>query len=287
MINNNTFVAILTFNEQSNIIDCIRSINNCNFNEIAIFDGGSIDNTISLVKEIGIRFEIHEGSSISERRALALNYAINNNFEYVLFVDADQRLLDINTGKKAEEIFKQEKLLAGVQLNLIIPNDQNNFNYWQLGFYSRHRLITSNFGLKKVIGTPCFFKISIVKDFKYNVGNILGPSDDTFFCKEISNAGFLLKSINVNCTEIVRASLKSTLKKAYWYGIGDAEYVINETNSKNKRNHLFHVFVRNPIINPLKNINKFIGFYFIFGIARVAGFIYYFTLRPKKYLTKS
>jgi glycosyltransferase involved in cell wall biosynthesis len=287
MINKSTFVAILTYNEESNISDCIDSIEHCSFENIYIFDGGSSDRTIKIAKDKKVVIEIIHNSSISVRRGLALKHAIVNNFEFVLFVDADQRLLDSTTPSKIEKIFMNESLLAGVQLNLVKPQEDIKLNYWQLGFYSRHSLITTNFSPKVVIGTPCFFRIKIVKDFQYNIGKILGPSDDTFFCKQITSAGFLLKSVDIKCTEIVRASLSSTIKKAYWYGIGDAEYIINENSNKNIRNHLYHVFIRNPIINPLKNANKLFLFYLIFGISRMCGFLYYYISRPKKYLTKS
>ncbi len=287
MINKSTFVAILTYNEESNISNCIDSILYCSFENINIFDGGSTDKTIEIAKNKKVSINIIRNSSISERRSLALKHAIENNFEFILFVDADQRLLDSDTQNKAEEIFLNDNLLAGIQLNLVKPHENFNFNYWQLGFYSRHSLITTNFGPKVVIGTPCFFKINIVKKFEYNIGNILGPSDDTFFCKQITSSGFTLKSVDIKCTEIVRASLSSTVKKAYWYGIGDAEYIINEKSNKNKRNHLYHVIFRNPIINPLKNINKLFLFYLIFGFSRLYGFLYYYIFRPKNYLTKS
>ena len=287
MINKSTFVAILTYNEESNISDCIDSILLCSFQNIYIFDGGSTDRTIEIAKDKKVFIDVIQGSSISERRGLALNHAIANNFEFVLFVDADQRLLDPDTPAKIEKIFINESLLAGVQLNLVKPREEIKLNYWQQGFYSRHSLITTNFGPKVVIGTPCFFRINIVKNFQYNIGKILGPSDDTFFCKQITNAGFSLKSVDIECTEIVRASLSSTIKKAYWYGIGDAEYIINEKSNKNTRNHLYHVIIRNPIINPLRNANKLFSFYLIFGLSRLYGFLYYYIIRPKKYLTKS
>ena len=181
MINKSTFVAILTYNEESNISNCIDSIFYCSFDNICIFDGGSTDRTIEIARDKKVLIDVIHNSSISERRGLALKYAIENNFEFVLFVDADQRLLDSTTAPQIEKIFINESSLAGVQLNLVEPQGEIKLNYWQLGFYSRHSLITTNFGPKAVIGTPCFFRINIVKNFQYNIGKILGPSDDTFF----------------------------------------------------------------------------------------------------------
>lgn len=282
----NTFIAILTYNEQKNIADCIESIKKCGFEKIAVFDGGSTDETVHIARQMGVEIFLEEGSSISSRRGYGLEYACSNAYEYILFVDADQRLMDSDTQKKIDKLFLENKLLAGVQLNIVSPTNTDSLNYWQKGFYSRHALITSNYLLKNVIGTPCFFKIGIVKHFKYNTGEINGPSDDTFFCKQIVSKGLQLTSTDVKCTEIVRASLRSTVKKAFWYGIGDAEYIINEKDPGNRKNHLFHVLVRNPFINPVKRW-KYFFFFFIFGISRMWGFLYYYIVRPNKYLSKS
>lgn len=282
-----SLVAILTYNEQSNIEACIDSVKKCGFHKVIVYDGGSTDDTLNIVRQKNIEYIEEKGSSISQRRSMGVEQSIREGFRYVFFVDADQRLLDVQTQEKVDLLFDKNPLLAGVQLNLIAPPDSKQFNYWQLGFYSRHKLITATFTNKSVIGTPCFFKTEIVKNFKYNSGDINGPSDDTFFCKQITSNGFILLSTDIKCTEIVRASMKSTLKKAYWYGIGDAEYIINEPNKKNKRNHLYHVLVRNPIVNPLRNLNKFFFFYLLFGSSRAVGFLYYYIFRPTSYLTKS
>ena len=282
-----SLVAILTYNEQSNIEACVKSVNACFFNNIVVLDGGSTDETLQIIKSLSVEQIVKSGSSISERRSMALDLAIERNFEFVLFVDADQRLLDKETQQKANQLFDKEPLLAGIHLNLVTPNEPAHYNYWQMGFYSRHSLITGNFSEKSVIGTPCFFKIDIVKQFKYNHGQINGPSDDTLFCKQITSKNYKLISAPINCTEIVRASFSSTVRKAYWYGIGDAEYIINETNVKNRKNHLFHVLVRNSLINPFKNLNKLFFFYLIFGMGRMSGFLYYYMFRPSKYLNKS
>lgn len=282
-----TFVAILTYNEQKNITDCISSAKECGFDNIAVFDGGSTDDTVSIAKKMGVIVFAEKGSSISMRRGYGLQYACDNAYDYVFFVDADQRLMDKDTQGKVNAIFSKNKLVTGIQLNIVSPEYSGSFNYWQKGFYSRHALITADYSLKKVIGTPCFFRIDIVKDFKYNTGKINGPSDDTFFCKQINSKGFQLISTDIKCTEIVRASFLSTVRKAFWYGIGDAEYVINEVNSSDRKNHMFHVLIRNPLINPIRKWNDFFFFYLIFGFSRMGGFLYYYIFRPSKYLNKS
>jgi glycosyltransferase involved in cell wall biosynthesis len=285
--NSNTYVAVLTYNEEDNILECINSIKNCYYDDIAVYDGGSSDKTVRICEDLKIKVIVKPDSSISQRRSLAMNKAIDENYKYILFVDADQRLLDEKTAVLIDKFFLEDNFLAGVQLNLVKPNSEIEFNYWQLGFYSRHLMITGEFKNKTVIGTPCFYKINIVKNFTYNTLEIKGSSDDTFFCKQITSSKYKLKSVNIHCTEIVRASFITTLKKAFWYGIGDAEYVINENDSKKRYNHLYHIFIRNTFIYPLKNLNKLLFFHIIFGYTRLFGFLYYMILRPNEYINKS
>ena len=284
---NSVLVSILTYNEELNIKDCINSILNCGFENIIVLDGGSSDLTLSIVRSLEIEVIVKENSSISTRRDISLKKAVKENFKYLFFVDADQRLVDPETFFRINSVFNSNVKLAGIQL--FISPEKNSIlknNYWEKGFYRRHFMIASNTANKKVIGTPCFFKIELVKRFSYE-NKITGPSDDTVFCKKIHDSNLNLITSDIRANEIVRSNFNSTIKKAFWYGIGDAQVIIYEKKLSKKLNHLYHVMFRNTIIYPLKNINSLFLFFSIFGLIRAIGFLYFYLLRPKTFIKSS
>ena len=279
-------VLVLTLNEIDNIANCVTSIYNSDFSDILVLDGGSTDGTIEFLRNLNISHKVLNGTTISQRRAIGMEFAGINNYKFALFLDADQMILEPTPMSKSFEFFNSNLKLAAIQYNLVSPEDIFSHTYWQGGFYYRHSLINS-IGKKEVLGTPTFICLERVKEFRYESDSITGPSDDTFFFKQITKSGLELECVNILSTENVRATMKSTFRKAFWYGIGDAQYVKTETKFEFIKNHLFHVFVRNTLILPLKKINKYSFFLLFFGFSRLVGFMYYSLFNPKKFLNKS
>ena len=128
---------------------------------------------------------------------------------------------------------------------------------------------------KRVIGTPCIFRRLMIKDIAYQ-DRINGPCDDTLTCLRIREHGYSLMALNNKAYENVRANFKETINKALWYGRGDFEYIQKLEKNSDIINHLYHIFVRNLILIPIrfllsKNF-KYIFFFAIFGVFRSVGF---------------
>tara|TARA_B100000959_G_scaffold97907_1_gene103626 strand:- start:196 stop:1020 length:825 start_codon:yes stop_codon:yes gene_type:complete len=261
----------MALNEENNIQECIESIINSGGKDISVLDGGSNDRTEEIAKKNGAKFISFPDTSLSYRRGYAIE---ESKADFVFFVDADQRL--INTKVPNEEIiseyFNKDNQLAGIVYTKIPGSSKQN--YWEKGFAMRHIIVSGGGENVQVIGTPCIFRSDYGKQVGFN-RELAGSCDDTVFCDRLVEAGFVLKAIPENAIEIVRASLRDTLKKAFWYGKGDSEYVKLYKNSRLR--HLFHVLVRGPIIYPLLIIFKkpyLIPFFIIFGLARVFGLFY-------------
>lgn len=205
--------------------------------------------------------------------------------EYICFIDADQRLVGPREGfvERLIKYFENENELAGVQFSL--SADESCVGYWAKGFAKRLEMITGQNGPRKVIGTPCVFRLSFAKKVGYDE-SLTGPSDDTLFCSKLIDSGFTLRAITEKASERVRANLRGTIRKAFWYGRGDAEYIRFNVNSRG--NHLYHVLIRGPIIIPIVvAVEKFsmLPFFLILGFVRAAGLLYgYLTKRD---LTKT
>lgn len=262
---------ILTLNEESNILGCIDSIKSVGGKKITILDGGSIDSTRDVAVKNGTKFTSLPETSISFRRGFAIN---NADSKYICFVDADQRLNKLEDGgiERIIRYFEKENNLAGIQFSL--SADVSCSGYWANGFAKRLHMITGQQGLRKVIGTPCVFRLDFARKVGYEK-NLTGPSDDTLFCSKLIDNGFTLRAIAENASELVRANFRGTIKKAFWYGLGDAEFI--RFNENKRRNHLFHVLIRGPIIYPVIVSTQnplLIPFFLIFGFVRAIGLIY-------------
>lgn len=84
-------VAILTKNEEKNIVDVIENAKQV-ANDILIIDSGSDDRTVELVKEHGARVLYNAwNNDFSEQRNFAL---ANTAADWILYLDADERLND-------------------------------------------------------------------------------------------------------------------------------------------------------------------------------------------------
>lgn len=273
---------IIALNEESNILGCIDSIKSVGGEKITILDGGSFDLTRDIALRNGCKVVALPETSISCRRGRAINMAQS---EYICFVDADQRLIGPSEGFSERLIkhFENEDELAGVQFSL--SADESCVGYWAKGFAKRLEMITGQHGLRRVIGTPCVFRLSFAKKVGYDE-NLTGPSDDTLFCSKLIESGFTLRAITEKARERVRANFRGTIRKAFWYGRGDAEYI--RFNSKSRRSHLYHVLIRGPIIFPIVvaiEKSSMLPFFLIFGFVRAAGLLYgYLTKRD---LTKT
>ena len=81
-------VIIICKNEAANICDCIASI--AWANEIIVVDSGSVDDTVSLAREMGARvYEHADWPGFGPQKNLALGYASK---DWVFSLDADERV---------------------------------------------------------------------------------------------------------------------------------------------------------------------------------------------------
>jgi glycosyltransferase involved in cell wall biosynthesis len=268
---------ILTFNEEENIAHCVGSLKKIGALKITILDGGSQDSTVLIAKECGCNVLSLPETSISFRRNKAFEICKS---EYLCFVDADQRLnsIDVNFESKITEYFLKDPKLAGLQLRLKAAKGMRG--YWAKGFAERHNLITGAPGFKIVIGTPSVFRLNLARNAIYEK-TLTGPSDDTLFCVRLIDQGLRLISIAESAEEIVRGNFKGTIKKAFWYGLGDAEFI--RFNKSTIMRHLFHVLIRGLVIYPSSMFfikPYMVPFFIIFGLTRVAGLIFGFIVRP-------
>ena len=262
--------AIVALNEEKRIVGAIDSIKRISECSVVVYDGGSTDQTAELANKLGAIVKCLPGSSIELRRRAAL---VECNTPYICFLDADQIFHPSTDFCDVLACFDINNSLAGVQFRLKALADSPS--YWANGFSLRHNLITGQAGPRTVIGTPCVFKVEFLLKTSY-IDGITGPSDDTMACHRLRENGYTLEAITETACEYVRANSKSTIKKAFWYGRGDAEYLRRLKSGPSILNHFLHVVIREPFIRPglvLLRSPFYFPFMILFGFARLVGFI--------------
>lgn len=87
--------TIITFNEEPNIADAIRSVEWAD--EIVVVDSGSSDRTCEIAESLGAKVLLNPWPGFSAQKQLATDHAKN---DWILSLDADERV----SGKLADEI---------------------------------------------------------------------------------------------------------------------------------------------------------------------------------------
>ena len=92
---------VLTHNEAERISDCIKTLRFAD--RIIVFDSYSTDGTVSIAQGLGADILQHEFENYAEQRNAALD-AVNEMTDWVLFVDADERIPDALATEIREKI---------------------------------------------------------------------------------------------------------------------------------------------------------------------------------------
>ena len=147
-------LVINTLNEESNISDCIKSAGDT-IDEVIVCDMYSDDSTVEIAKSCGAEVVFHDRVGFVEP---ARHFAISKaKYEWVLVLDADERMTDVLMGK-LQEIVKKDK------------SDLVTF-YW-LNEYFGDYLIESSFRVPRFFRKKIYMKyytdseIEIHKNFR-------------------------------------------------------------------------------------------------------------------------
>lgn len=128
-------LCMIVKNEEKFLHDCIRSVVGL-VDEIILVDTGSVDNTIKIAKEFGARIHQFEWvNDFSKARNESIKYARG---KWILYLDADERLSDINHCKLRNYLESLNATTAGI--DCIIESEVTKTNgekEIQRGTYTR------------------------------------------------------------------------------------------------------------------------------------------------------
>lgn len=108
-------VLILTYNEEKNINDCVRSVEFAD--EVVVIDSGSTDRTVELAERLGAKVIHHP---MEEGFAGQRNFALQKTVaDWVLYLDADERItpelaVEIKETVQKNELYAYEILRRNI-----------------------------------------------------------------------------------------------------------------------------------------------------------------------------
>ncbi|MDI6759454.1 MAG: glycosyltransferase [Candidatus Brocadiaceae bacterium] len=233
-------VCILTYNEEKNIGDCLKSILGQEYPggawEVLVIDGISTDKTIEIVKEFQktterIKLLINEKRKIAPGRNIAIG---ESRYPFIAFTDADcivpKDWLCKLSGAYKDLLYNN--IIAGVGGGNVPPPESSKFTM-AIGLYLNSFLGSFNSPqgrnfpyVKKVISLPCLnvlYNKSILKEiggFDEMMGNISEDQDINF---RLNKRGYNLYFIpSVAVYHKMRSDLLGWLKNMALYGKGRA-----------------------------------------------------------------
>jgi glycosyltransferase involved in cell wall biosynthesis len=205
--------VVCTLNSQSSIDLCLDSLTKSGVEEIIVVDGGSTDNTLSLVRNYNCRILFDQGNSVGTARKIGVNAATK---KYILNCGADNILNHNLLNSMIAEIEKDLNVF-GVSCRTKVYEKGVLAHLLQIQWKGR---ITA--GYKNVIGTPNLFITETLKANSYSQER--SWSDDEELCERLRrefNCKFIV--VENSCFEVGQANLKRIIYRFKGYGRSDFE----------------------------------------------------------------
>lgn len=117
--------VILTLNEEEHIGDCIRSLSWAD--GVLVFDSHSQDRTLEIAQELGAETAQNRFENYAQQRNAALDYVEQAGYDWVFFVDADER----STPELEQEI--RDKINHRPEMGWFVPRHNYIFGNLTLG----------------------------------------------------------------------------------------------------------------------------------------------------------
>lgn len=251
-------VVVCCRNAEETIFLCAQSIIRARVKNILIIDGHSEDSTQTKLKNMGLDFKLGTGMGLSADRQLAID-CVKTRFTF--FIDADHLISNEFFSKMMSEYLDNKADF--VQSKLRIFNPKNFLNKGEDEYY---RIFHNSHWNKKMIGlAPSLFETKHLKTgAKWQLYSDNSKIiDDTSWAKRASDSGARFAVVNPEVFQIHSPSVFSYLKKFFWYGKGDGDFILEFPNRSISM--LLHLCFRYPVIFGLNMLLrfKFHGFFYV------------------------
>ncbi|MEO6187946.1 MAG: glycosyltransferase family 2 protein [Ginsengibacter sp.] len=142
-------VVILTKNEETDIVECIKSLDD--FDDIHLLDSGSSDSTVDIASKLGVHIHCNRFESFGKQRNFFLENVIAK-YNWILFLDADERATPAFTKDLFDSIRTCDASTAGFYCcwKLMLENTwlkrSDNFPKWQFRVLQKGKAQFKDFG---------------------------------------------------------------------------------------------------------------------------------------------
>ena len=250
---NKLAIIILNWKQYELTIKCLSSVYKSKFKdfEIVLVDNESntekLKNLLKNFKKIKV-FQNDENLGFGAANNIAINYAIQNNFEYLMLLNNDTEV-DENFILPLLNIINNDNLIGAVQP--LIMNYNNKNSIWSAGGYvnkffgytSTNKNSNGNLKLDWITGCCMLLKTDLIKKVGLIDENFFAYYEDVDWSLRIKDLGYSLKLVN---TSLV-----------YHYGSKSSENSSSEGSLSPKvhylnfKNHLYLLRKHNKKFNLL------------------------------------
>ena len=264
-------VIICTLNEGLRIKDCLDALTRAHSGEIILVDGGSTDHTLQIAASYQQVTVIRSNAgSLTKDRSVGVASA---SHDLICFIDADH-IVDIDTISCLKNELLGESYSA-LQAQLRAPRTSSILCKGEDQWWKRYH---NNPGQRAMIGVaPTMYKAHFFNELPFS-DHITKTIDDTdlFYRAELHGN----MPVGVASTAVVfqshKPSLREYLKKFWWYGAGDGEFMFKYP--ERIFCHSYHLAFRYPAIYSTTHLcnGEIAGasFTFLQGITRTTAALY-------------
>lgn len=260
-------LTIPTLNEEENISDCLESFLDSGAKNIIVIDGGSEDKTIQLIKKFKVDLIQVKKLGLANQRNIGISKV---KTKYTALIDADMRGVKGSFEKMINDL--HDGNYDGVEA-FIKP--QNIESYFDRSYQCIMEININKLGKRRMIGTPTLWKTEVLKKNNFDP-YFSGPSDDTDLCYRLHSKGHVFGGSSAIIKHVHRSDFKSYIKKYFWYGKGDAQFVIRhpERFLSILKHQLYNYPLKFSFISLTKKQLYPIPFMICCGLLRFIGMIF-------------
>ncbi|MBT5400120.1 glycosyltransferase family 2 protein [bacterium] len=255
-------IYICTYHEEDNINGCINSIKRNGYDNIVIIDASKNENTRNRAEEVSVKvFKAPKG--LAGQRQVAID---DCNSEYLMFVDADDRL-----GKNCIDTLLQElneNHYDAIQASVRVLNPKT---YWEKGMDANLNYCINSLGKTNMLGRPAIYKTSILKEVGMDVSfNGIGNEDAALSIKMERFGAIQGKGSGISC-RYHPSSLKENFAAWKKYGLGDAQLIEQYPDKLfNILKHLLYVYpIKRSFYYVINGKIKYVGYPILLGLTRL------------------
>jgi glycosyltransferase involved in cell wall biosynthesis len=245
-------VQVVTFNEEKNIAACLIHILRNNPAEVVVIDRGSNDHTIEIASKFGVKILEYPDTGRGYRRLQGVR---STTFEYVAFVDADDRI-----PKNWLAEMYSEMISGGYAALQSMSRVSNPANLLAKGWDSYFRESSKPNSDSIMVGRPALYLRSALCDPCLEIGHF---AEDTEFSKYLFDRNFRQGISEVTSFREVPLSWRSNFKKWRSYGRGYSDFL--RKNQTRRFAIIFHILVRIPFIRGISSFTKGFPFALVFN----------------------